>query len=74
MNITLQKKINKREKNIGVEILRIYLSMLVVNSHCYIYSKNIKYIIVKFLRNRLHVPTFFIISFFFFKILYFQEI
>lgn len=67
MNITLQQKINKREKNIGVEILRIYLSILVVNSHCYRYSKNIKYIIVKFLRNRLHVPTFFIISFFFFQ-------
>lgn len=66
MKITLQKKINKKEKNIGVEILRIYLSMLVVNSHCYRYSKNIKYIILKFLRNRLHVPTFFIISFYFF--------
>ena len=68
MNITFRRKINKREKNIGVEILRIYLSILVVNTHCYRYSKNIKYIILKIIRNRLHVPTFFIISFFFFQI------
>ena len=67
MNITFKRKINKREKNIGVEILRIYLSILVVNSHCYKYTKNIKYIILKIIRNRLHVPTFFIISFFFFQ-------
>ena len=41
--------------------------MLVVNTHCYRYSKNIKYIIFKIIRNSLHVPTFFIISFFLFQ-------
>ena len=68
MNINLERKENKKVINIGVEILRIYLSFLVVNSHCYQSSKNIKYIIIKILKNGLHVPTFFIISFFYFKI------
>ena len=65
MNNNYKKKINRREKNIGIEILRIYLSILVVNSHCYKISNNL--IFIKILKNNLHVPTFFIISFFFFK-------
>ena len=68
MKINLERKVDKKEKNIGIEILRIYLSMTVVNSHCYHASKNIRYIILKILKNRLHVPTFFIISFFYFQI------
>ena len=55
----------KKKINIGVEILRIYLSLLVVNTHCYNNSFN-KYI-SKMIRNRLHVPTFFIISFYYFQ-------
>ena len=65
MNNNYKKKINRREKYIGIEILRIYLSILVVNSHCYKISNNL--IFIKILKNNLHVPTFFIISFFFFK-------
>lgn len=48
-----------------MEILRIYLSILVVNTHCYQNSYN--NIISILIRNRLHVPTFFIISFYFFQ-------
>ena len=67
MKITSETIINKKEKNIGIEILRIYLSFLVVNSHCYKNSKDIKYIFLKIIKNHLHVPTFFLISFFFFQ-------
>lgn len=62
------KIIDRKEKNIGIEILRIYLSLLVVNSHCYNRkSNNFPLIISKILKNRLHVPTFFIVSFYFFQ-------
>ena len=61
----MMEKKNINNKNIGIEILRIYLSFLVVNTHCYNRINNFKYI--KILRNRLHVPTFFIISFYFFQ-------
>jgi fucose 4-O-acetylase-like acetyltransferase len=64
MHSMIVKK-NLKEKNIGIEILRIYLSILVVNTHCYKNINNFKYI--KILINRLHVPTFFIISFYFFQ-------
>ena len=55
----------KRDINIGIEILRIYLSFTVVNTHCYIIPNNLNYIFSIFLINSLHVPTFFIISFYF---------
>lgn len=55
----------KKEINVGLQILKIYLSYIVVNSHCLEISNiptKFKYILV----NNLHVPTFFIISFYFF--------
>lgn len=55
----------KKEINVGLQLLKIYLSYIVVNSHCLKISnvpKKLKYILV----NNLHVPTFFIISFYFF--------
>lgn len=67
MNIYYGKHLDIKEIKIGIEILRIYLSFLVVNTHCFKFNNNIKYnIILIFLRNRLHSPSFFIISFFFF--------
>ena len=61
-----EESITKKEFNIGVEILRIYLSFTVVNTHCYIIQNNINYIFSIFLINSFHVPTFFLISFYFF--------
>ena len=62
------KKINIKEKIVGIELLRIYLSILVVNTHCFKNPQKIKNIILsRILRNGLHVPTFFIISFYFFQ-------
>lgn len=50
--------------DINLAVLRIYLSFLVVNSHC-LNSKNIEnQYLLKFLVNKLHVPIFFIISFY----------
>ena len=54
-----ENKYSKTEINIGVEILRFYLSILVVNTHCY--KNSFKNIASKLLINRLHVPTFFLI-------------
>ena len=60
-------EISNRKKNydINIAILRIYLSFLVVNAHC-LNIRNIrnKYFL-KLLRNNLHVPIFFIISFYY---------
>ena len=56
---------SKKEINIGLQLLKIYLSYTVVNSHC-LKKINISYNIKFFLSNNLHVPTFFIISFYFF--------
>ncbi len=57
--------IKKKKFDINLAILRIYLSFLVVNSHC-LKRKNIenKYL-SKLLLNNIHVPIFFIISFYF---------
>lgn len=61
------KILKKKNYNIFLSILRMYLAFIVVNSHCYKPSKNfIKYkYILKILKNEIHVPTFFIISFYF---------
>ena len=56
----------KRKYNIFLAILRVYLSFNVINSHC-LSSPPIlmnKYII-GILRNNMHVPIFFLISFYF---------
>lgn len=55
----------KKEINIGLQLLKIYLSYIVVNSHCLKIS-NIPNKLIFILVNNLHVPTFFIISFYFF--------
>lgn len=60
-------EINNKKKNydINLGLLRIYLSILVVNTHC-LNIQNIKNkYILKLLRNKLHVPIFFIISFYY---------
>ena len=57
----------KKEFNIFVALLRIYLSFTVVSSHCYSPSKyipNKKYLNLLF-KKSLPVPTFFIMSFYF---------
>ena len=63
------KKLNFREKNfnISLALLRMYLSFLVINGHFFNPSKsNIKNkYIIKLLKNRIAVPTFFIMSFYF---------
>ena len=57
----IEKKINT-----SLAFLKIYLSFLVVNSHSYTPKNEIKKkIIVKLIYNAVHVPTFFIISFYF---------
>jgi hypothetical protein len=60
----IEKK-EKKEKNIGILILKIYLSFNVVNTHC-LDTTNIQSHFIFFLSNNLHAPTFFIISFFLF--------
>lgn len=65
MNRIIEKQIEKKEKNIGLLILKIYLSFNVVNTHCLDIS-NIPSNLIFFLTNSLHAPTFFIISFYFF--------
>lgn len=67
MKIIIKRQ--KKELNFGLALFKIYLSFIVVNSHCLIFSNssncsdNLKY----FLKNVLHVPSFFIISFYFFR-------
>jgi len=55
----------KKKYDINLALLRIYLSILVVNAHC-LNIKNIrnKYLL-KLLVNKLHCPIFFIISFYY---------
>ena len=60
----LKNKSNNKKINIGLEILRLYLSFSVVVCHCFKPSKNYKFI--RLLINDIHVPIFFIISFYFF--------
>ena len=57
--------IKKKNYDINLALLKIYLSFLVINSHC-LKKQNIenKYLL-KLLVNNLHVPIFFIISFYF---------
>lgn len=62
---SIEKQTKKKEIDIGLLILKIYLSFNVVNTHCLDFS-NIPYNLSFFLSNRLHAPTFFIISFYFF--------
>lgn len=56
----------KKTFNIGMAFLRIYLSFLVVTSHCFIPNgATRKKIILKIIRNNIHVPIFYILSFYF---------
>ena len=62
------KTINNEKKffNIYLSLLRMYLSFLIVNTHCFNpYKNNIhnKYLLI-ILRNKIHVPNFFIMSFY----------
>lgn len=54
---------SKSTINIGIQLLRIVLSFWVVTDHCLYYQIKISYKI--FFKNRLHVPCFIVISFFF---------
>ena len=57
----------KKNINIGFAVLRIYLSFLVVTTHCFKandYSTR-KKLIIKIIKNSIHVPTFYLISFYF---------
>ena len=57
----------KRKYNTFLAILRVYLSFNVINSH-YLRNPPIlmnKYIIKRILRNDMHVPIFFLMSFYF---------
>ena len=57
---------NEKKINTSLAFLKIYLSFLVVNWHCYTPKDEIKKkIIVKLIHNIAHVPTFYIISFYF---------
>jgi surface polysaccharide O-acyltransferase-like enzyme len=55
----------KMEKKIsvGLAVLRIYLSFLVVSTHCF--RPTSKIIIIRIINNKVHVPNFFILSFYF---------
>lgn len=54
-----QKK--KKEYNVGIGIIRVILSFMVVFDHIYNIPKKLKYIRVLYF----HIPTFFVISFYF---------
>ena len=62
--MNIKHKSNNKKTNKGLEILRFYLSFSVVASHSFIPSKNYKYI--NLLINNIHVPIFYIMSFYFF--------
>ena len=56
----------KKNINIGFASLRIYLSFLVVIAHCYNPNASTrKKIIIKLIINSIHVPTFYLMSFYF---------
>ena len=62
----LYNKIEKIKYNISFGILRIYLSFVVVNTHCFNASTFIiqnRYILL-LLINQMHVPIFYIMSFY----------
>ena len=56
----------KKNINIGFASLRIYLSFLVVITHCYNPNASTrKKIIIKLIINSIHVPNFYLIYFYF---------
>lgn len=57
----LKKNIQKKEINIGISILRVFLSFMVVMDHLYKKEKLKKYLVFLYY----HIPTFFLISFYF---------
>jgi len=58
---------NFKEKfNIFLALLKMYLEFIVVNSHCFDPSRLNNKIIIKLLYNKIPVPIFFIISFYYF--------
>lgn len=61
-----ENRMKNKNFNVGLALLKIYLSFLVVNSHCFISSKFYSKLLLFFLKNCIHVPTYFMISFFFF--------
>ena len=61
------KKNGKQKFNVFFGLLRMYISFLVVNDHCFkppisLYQNKFK---LKFLKSRIHVPIFYIMSFYF---------
>ena len=55
--------LGKRKRNLGIELLRMILSIWIVIFHsCQIKNKKLKFILID---SKLHVPTFIIISFYF---------
>lgn len=60
-NEELKKNIQKKEINLGISILRVFLSFMVVMDHLYKKEKLQKYLIFLYY----HIPTFFLISFYF---------
>ena len=59
-NELINKKV-KKEYNLGIEILRVFLSFMVVLDHLYNKKKLKKYYYILYY----HIPSFFLISFFF---------
>jgi len=56
----------KKPINLGFAALRIYLSFLVVTSHCFKPSIIISNkIAIRIIYNSIHVPTFYLMSFYF---------
>ena len=67
-----EKKVNNRTFNIGLAILRMIICLLVISDHCsrnkiINIRKNLVLNLMQYIPN--HVPTFFIMSFFFHIIL-----
>ena len=61
------KKNEKQKFNVFFALLRIYISFLVVNAHCFIPPKSLYKNIfkLKLLKSSIHVPIFYIMSFYF---------
>ena len=58
------KKIGEKEFNISFSILRIYLCFVVVNNHLFNATDSTNIFLLKFLKNMISVPIFFMMSFF----------
>ena len=54
---------NKKNRNLGIELLRVILAFWVLIYHCYNNSKKLQKIISK---RSFHVPTFMFLSFYYF--------